>query len=130
MSGAYAVLVVEVPTEPTPGDIRKIRIQIGIDWGEVDLVNLWLDRLERHRIITPVRLREWVVQPDDPSDEDDGDEDDGVDDDPNRPQVDDNGPGELELQLRDVRARRWSRKMEAMQLRAETAEAKLLELEK
>ncbi len=124
MSGAYAVLVLEVPSEPTPGTFRPVRIQIGIDWGDVDLVNLWLDRLERHRIITPTRIREWEHPQEEQEPDADGDGD------PNRPQVDDDGPRELELQLRGVRERRCARKLEKMQHRAETAEAKLLELEK
>ncbi len=98
MSGTYTVLVIELPTEPEPGEFRKIRIQIGCDFGQVDLVNLWLDRLERHRIITPVRVRNWEFPPEaqepDTEPTSDGDGDDSG---PEDPELD------LELALEEFR---------------------------
>ncbi len=116
MSGTYAVVVIELRSEPTPGTFRPVRIQIGIDWGDVDLVNLWLDRLERHRIITPTSIRDWEHPQEEPEPEHEPEPDGEVD------------PAGLELQLRGVRERRWSRAMGELLARAEAAEAKLLEL--
>ncbi len=117
MSGTYAVVVIELRSEPTPGTFRPVRIQIGIDSGDVDLVNLWLDRLERHRIVTPTRVREWEHPQEEQEAEAEAEPDGEVD------------PAGLELQLRGVRERRWSREMEKLIVRAEAAEAKVLELE-
>ncbi len=65
MSGAYSVVVLEIPTEPTPGTTRNVRIQLGINSEDVALVETWIARLERQRLVTPLRIREWEQGTDD-----------------------------------------------------------------
>lgn len=65
---SYSVVVLEVPTEPTPGTSSTVQIQIGIDRGNVDLVNRWLDRLERQRLIVPGHVRSWETPDDEQTD--------------------------------------------------------------
>ena len=65
---SYRVVVLEVPTEPTPGTSSTVQIQIGIDAANTDLVNQWLDRLERQRLIVPGRVRHWESPDDAPTD--------------------------------------------------------------
>ena len=64
---SYRVVVLKVPTEPTPGTSSTMQIQIGIDAANIDLVTQWLDRLERQRLIVPGGVREWE-SPDAPTD--------------------------------------------------------------
>ena len=64
---SYRVLVLEVPTEPTPGTSSTIQIQLGCDAANLDQVTRWLDRLERSRLIVRGGARNWVA-PESPDD--------------------------------------------------------------